>query len=88
MTVLATRIRVYEAPTDLQKVLESFGPSPPTDSDFLDDRLADLAVATDRNAIENDKVASLLTASGWLLFSAVAVHFVTFLYAYIHQIKP
>ena len=86
LTVLATRIRAYEAPTDLQELLESFGSSP-TDSDFLDDRLADLAVATDRNSIANDKVANLLTYAGILLFSAVAVHFVTFVYAYIHQLR-
>lgn len=87
LTVLATRIRAYEAPTDLQKLLQSFGSSPPTDSEFLDDRLADLAVATDRNSIANDKVASLLTYAGILLFAAVTVHFVTFVYAYIHQLR-
>jgi hypothetical protein len=86
-TVLATRIREYEAPTDLRDVIKSFGKTPPIDSAFLDDRLVDLAVATERNSAANDKTAIWLTVTGWVLFAAVALHFFTFLWAYIIQLK-
>jgi len=88
-TILSTRIRTYEAPTELLQLFKnSFESATPTDAAFLKDRLVDLAVATQRNCKVNDKVARLLSKAAWLLFTAIAVHFTTFVYAYIHQFKP
>lgn len=58
LTVLATRIRKYEGICDLEEVYQSNEGE--TDEDFLENRLTDLAVATNRNSDENNKVATLL----------------------------
>src|ERR1043166_354913 len=86
-TVLATRIRVYEAPYDLRDIVDAFGKKPPTDTDFISDRMADCVVATERNCRVNDQVANWLGTASWLLFAAICIHFSTFVWAYIHQIR-
>jgi uncharacterized membrane protein (DUF485 family) len=86
-TVLATRIRIYEAAYDLRDIVDSFGAKPPTDAEFIVDRMADCVVATERNCRVNDRVARWLEVASWLLFGAVSLHFSTFLWAYIHQLK-
>jgi hypothetical protein len=48
LTILAMRIRTYEAACDLHDIKNSFGSSAPKDSDFLDERLVDYAIAADR----------------------------------------
>jgi hypothetical protein len=68
LTVLATRIRVYESVCDLKRIIGSFGESPPNDEDFLDDHLVELAVATDRNRKENDRVAAVLQWASYSLW--------------------
>ena len=61
---LAARIRVYEAIADPGEIIESFGKAEPKNQDFFDDRIADLAVATKRNAGVNGKVARVLEYAG------------------------
>ena len=53
---LAARIRVYEAIADPGEIIESFGKTEPKNQDFFDDRIADLAVATKRNAEVNGRL--------------------------------
>jgi hypothetical protein len=87
-TVLGMRIRNYEGASDLDEIVDSFGAAPPTDSDFIDERLVDLAVATRRNSDVNDSVARYLTISAWLTLSAVAFHFIVFLWVSYKYAQP
>jgi hypothetical protein len=87
LTILATRIRVYEAPCDLRTIMETPGDTPPTDSDFLDDRLSDYTVATERNRATNNRVANLLSGAAWLLFAAISLQLAVFVKA-LYQPLP
>ena len=87
-TVLGTRIRSYEVPSDLTAIIKSFGTKPQTDADFIDHRLADFAVASERFSAVNNRVANWLSGASWLLAAAVLLHFTTFVWAYVAQIKP
>lgn len=86
-TVRATCIRSYEVPCDLTEIVKSFGNSPQTDDDFIDQRLGDFAVASKRNAAVNNRVATWLTGASWLLATAIFLHLTVFVWAYITQIK-
>jgi|SRR5579864_5984312 len=71
-TIIAMRVRTFEGICDPEEVIESFGTSPPSDDDFRDDRIADLAVATNRNCDQNNKIArSLSCASFFILVAAL-----------------
>jgi hypothetical protein len=83
LTVLATRIQVFEGICDLERVVDSFGEQPPTDEEFLDDRLADLVVATNRNSIQNDKIARCLRVASYALMLAVLMQLTIFTLASI-----
>jgi hypothetical protein len=82
LTILATRIRTYEAAYDLRHIIESFKEVPPTDSEFLDARLVDYTIATERNRAMNNRVAKLLSGSSWLLFSAIFLQLAVFFIAF------
>lgn len=84
-TIFATRIRPYEGICDLEQVVDSFGADPPSDEDFLDNRLADLVVATNRNSIENDKMAAHLRRASYALVFAVVMQLFVFLVASFHS---
>jgi hypothetical protein len=79
--ILSMRIRKYEAPFDPEKIIKSFGESPPKDDDFLDERLVDYAVATNRNRTVDNRVANLLSVSSWLLFAGISLQLITFIIA-------
>jgi len=81
LTILATRIREFEGICDLEQVVDSFGTDAPSDEDFLDDRLADLVVATKRNSIQNDKIAKCLQWASYMLFVAVLLQLFVFVFA-------
>ena len=83
-TVLALGIREYEGICDPKKVIASFGPAPPSDEDFLDKRIVDLAVATNRNSAQNNRVATLLQWSARVIFVAVLLQLVIFCFAIGH----
>jgi hypothetical protein len=78
LTVLATRIRTYEGICDPEEVIRSFGKTKPTDEEFLDHRVVDLACATNRNVAENNKVAGILQTASYLLFVSVFLQLVIF----------
>jgi len=73
-TLMATQIRAYEGIADPEEIIRRFGNAEPTDADFLDARIADLAVATNRNSAINDRVAHWLVAASWLLVGGVLLH--------------
>jgi hypothetical protein len=81
LTVLASRIRTYEGLFDPERIMKGFGAQPPTDEDFLEDRLVDLAVATNRNRQANNKVAALLAWVAYLLFGGVFIQLLVFIIA-------
>jgi hypothetical protein len=72
-SIVAMRIRPYEGIADLSEIIHGFGNQPPTDDAFLDERLVDLAVATDRNSEQNDRAAKYLECTAWLLVIAVLI---------------
>ena len=80
-TIAAIQIRTYEGICDLKAVIRNFGDTPPTDDDFLDDRIVDLAVATNKNSKQNDRTARFLSAAAILLLVSVALHLVIFIAA-------
>jgi hypothetical protein len=82
-TVNAMRVRVFEGICDPVKLIKEFGDTPPTDDDFRDDRIADLAVATNRNFAQNNKIASSLSwASGFILLAGI-IQFCLFLMVFV-----
>lgn len=74
-------IREYEAITDPEELIASLGPNPPRDEDFFDDRIVDMAVATNRNSRQNDRAANALQAAGWLMAAGVVLHVAVFVIA-------
>jgi hypothetical protein len=71
--LLATRIRPYEAFADPEQIIESLpADEAMSDEDFFDDRIAELSVVTNRNALQNDNFALTLTVSSWFLIVATA----------------
>jgi hypothetical protein len=84
MTILAVAIRNYEGLCDPVEVIEGFGDTPPTDSDFLDDRIAEAAVATNLNFKQNNRTANFLSWAVFLLFIGVALYLGIFIVAASH----
>jgi len=80
-TILAISIRSFEGICDPEDVIANFGDAPPRDADFLDDRIVDLAVATNRNASQNNQTAQYLRAAIILLFLGVLLHVAIFFVA-------
>jgi len=87
LTILATRIRGYEGAFDLRQITDSFKSSMPKEKDFLEDRLTDYVVATDRNRATNNRVADLLSGSSWLLFAAVLLQLIIFVVAFCSSVN-
>lgn len=81
LTIMATRIRSYEGVNDLENIIKSLASTVPSDEEFLDMCLIDLAVATNRNSLINNKVAAMLQWASYLLFLAVASQLTVFLWA-------
>lgn len=84
LTVRAISIHKYEGICDPEKVIKSFGKSPITDSAFLDDRIVDLSVATNRNSTQNNKVATSLQWAARVIFIAVLMQVAVFAVAIMH----
>jgi len=72
-TIGAMGIRKYERICDLETVIRSFGEAPAKDNDFLDEGLVNLAVATNRNASQNNRVGTLLQCASVLIFTAISL---------------
>jgi len=60
LNILALGIYTYEKISNPEKIIKNYKGSVPKDSDFLDDRIADLTVSFKRNSKQNDKRAKLL----------------------------
>jgi hypothetical protein len=84
LTVMATRIREFEGICDPEKVIDGFGKKPPTDADFLDDRIVGLSVATNRNSAQNENVARLLQWAALIIFLAALLQVAVFIVAIHH----
>lgn len=84
LVVRAVGIREYEGLFDPKKEIESYRPMRPSDSEFFDKRLADFAVATNRNAKQNNKVAKLLQFAAWLIFLSVLLQIIIFGVIFTH----
>ena len=74
LSLLATQISAFEAPTVPSDIFESYGDDPPTDEDFFDDRIVDYSVACERNSSVNDGKANLLLFARYLLLAGIAAH--------------
>jgi hypothetical protein len=72
LTIASLRILRYEGICYPEEVIRQFKEKPPQDSDFLDDRIVDLAVATQRNSRQNDKRAKCLQWAGTCLLIGFA----------------
>jgi hypothetical protein len=84
LTALAVTVRDYEGICDPEKVIKGFGESPPSDEEFLDDRIVDLAVATNRNNRQNNRVATLLKWAARVICCSVALQTVVLFIAIRH----
>jgi hypothetical protein len=74
LTMRAVAIRVSEGLAEPQQLAEKLEQNPDDEATFLLDRCMDYAVATQNNSAVNDKRATALTWSGWLLFAAIGAH--------------
>jgi hypothetical protein len=79
LVILALGIYKYHAVADPVQIIEAYGPTQPTDSDFWDERIANLAVVTHENIPRNNKRAKLLYRATIFLFLAAVQHVVFFL---------
>jgi hypothetical protein len=84
LVVGAISIRAYERLFDPKKEIKSYADRQPTDAEFLDKRLADFAVATERNATQNDRVARLLRRAAWLIFCSALLQILIFGVIFAH----
>lgn len=80
--ILALGIFKYEGLCDIKEELLALGDAGKPDSEFYEDRLADMAVAYERNSEQNDHRASLLGISSYLVLAGVFFHMLAF-YSYI-----
>lgn len=78
LTILAIKIRHYEGISEPEDILAEIGDAPPTDEEFFEDRIVDLAVATKRNVEQNNKNAELLNWASIALAGGVGLHLVIF----------
>jgi hypothetical protein len=80
LCVVAIRIRAYEGIADPEEIIDNFGDFAPTDADFFDDRIIDLAVATNLNFDQNERTANFLSWASVFLFIAIALFVVDFVF--------
>jgi hypothetical protein len=79
-TVWGTRMADFEAVNDPMDVIDQFDEVEATaDEDFFDKRIADFAVATNRNSQVNDKRAKALLFASYCLASGISCHAIFFM---------
>jgi hypothetical protein len=78
LVILALGIYKYHALVDPIRIIEGYGPTPPTDQDFWDERIANFASVTHENIPRNNKRAKLLYAATIFLFLAALQHVLFF----------
>jgi hypothetical protein len=79
--IFSVRVKNYEALANPEELIDSFPSGPISDEEFLDNRIADLAVATNRNSRQNDSAANAVTIAGWLLLFGVVLQALIFVVA-------
>jgi len=84
LVILGSLIRTYEGVADPEQIIDPYGQKPPSDAVFFDLRIADFAVATNRNSNVNDRTARYLSAAGVLLALAMLTLLVLFAVALRH----
>lgn len=76
LTVFALGIYKYEYLNDPEELIKKFGNHAPSNEEFFDDRIVDLAVATNRNKNQNDKRSIFLKYSMYTMVGGVLLHIV------------
>lgn len=79
LSLYSAAVQKYQAVKNPKKILERLGDAPPTDDDFLDDRIVDLADAWTWNSSVNEGKAKILHWAGFALLSGMAAHAAYFL---------
>jgi hypothetical protein len=79
--VFALRIKAYEAVADALAIVEKFEGDGPTDAEFMEDRIADYAVAASHNLVANNQTASILAWAGRFLVMAMILLILIICYA-------
>jgi hypothetical protein len=75
LTLWSTQIAVYEAVTDLYRVIKAeYKNGSPSDHDFFDNRIVDYTVARGRNIVVNDRKAYGLLVARYFLLLGIALH--------------
>jgi hypothetical protein len=77
-TVLAIRIRNFEGICNPVEVIREIAKTLPNDDDFREDRIVDLAVATNRNSAQNDNIARNLSFASVFILLAGIIQFALF----------
>lgn len=80
-SIAAMTIAHYDRVADPEKIIRSFGEDPPTDIDFLDDRIVDYAVATNVNFKINNRTAVYLQVAGWAVLTSTLAQVAVLLWA-------
>ncbi len=80
-TLVALVVRDYERPFDPEEVIKKELGSRVSEEEFLDSRIADLAVATNRNSKVSDGIATWLIVSASFLVVAALAHLGVFVWA-------
>ncbi len=84
LVVSAMTLAPYETMFDPYHYIDKLGPTPPSDEEFFDDRIADIAVAYRRNVEENDKRAKRLQRASYTMFVGIVLGFASLLMVYLH----
>jgi hypothetical protein len=80
-TVLAMRIRGYERVTDPVKLVQALGNTAPTNAQFWDDRIIDLAAAANYNFAVNGRTAKHLMIASLAVVVSIAFQLIAFTWA-------
>jgi hypothetical protein len=88
--VISLGVYPYETAFDPQvDFIDTLGPAPPTDEDFFDDRIADVAVACTRNVEQNEIRARHLQRASYALLAGVVLGLAGVFMVFFHgDLKP
>lgn len=74
-TALSLKIESFEGIFNPMDVITNFGDEPPSNAEFLDDRIAEIAVATEYNSEMNDRRANRVRLASVFLLCGLASTF-------------
>lgn len=87
LTLRLLAIKKYEAITLPATVIDAYKEKP-TSSNFFDDRIADIFVATERNTIVNNNKARQLYIAGYLILVGIGLHGIFFAAQILNLFPP